>query len=202
MVGKPSIHVFFYDLFNPVDKAKGLETVKQYQVEYDMRVVICGGDGSVLWVVQELIDKGVDLDQIIFGIIPIGTGNDFSRTIGWTVTTSFSDTNLGGLKGIIKEWLNASIRKYDIWDLELDLHEGGNIRRIKNRREVVMEDQHIKRSFSNYFSLGIDARIGYSFDKRRTKNAFVNLVCYGCIGLMKWLRGRSAPMDDLLHSME
>ena len=130
----PSIHVFFYDLFDVPNRMKGLQTVKRYQDEYDMRVIICGGDGSVLWVVQEVIDAGADLEKIIFGIIPIGTGNDFSRSLGWTVTTPFSDTNLGGLKGIIKEWMRASIRKYDIWDLEMELHEGGDIRRIKNRR--------------------------------------------------------------------
>ena len=134
MTNKPSIHVFFYDLFDVPNRMKGLQTVKRYQDEYDMRVIICGGDGSVLWVVQEVIDAGADLEKIIFGIIPIGTGNDFSRSLGWTVTTPFSDTNLGGLKGIIKEWMRASIRKYDIWDLEMELHEGGDIRRIKNRR--------------------------------------------------------------------
>jgi diacylglycerol kinase (ATP) len=109
--------------------------------------------------------------------------------LGWTTTAAFSDDNLGGLKGIIKEWLSATICKYDIWDLEMELYEGGDVRRIKNKQEVIVEDKHIKRSFSNYFSLGIDARIGYSFDRRRTKNKFANLICYGCIGFWKWCRG-------------
>ena len=44
---------------------------------------MCGGDGTIPWVLSELLYKGFNLTQIIFGIIPIGTGNDFSRSIGW-----------------------------------------------------------------------------------------------------------------------
>lgn len=60
-----------------------------------MRVVICGGDGTVLWVVQEIIDTGVNASKITFGIIPIGTGNDFSRTLGWgSSSANFSSSNI------------------------------------------------------------------------------------------------------------
>ena len=47
------------------------------------RVIICGGDGTILWVIQEAIKFGINAENIIFGTIPIGTGNDFSRSIGW-----------------------------------------------------------------------------------------------------------------------
>lgn len=52
-----------------------------------------------------------------------------------------------------------------------------------------MEDPENKykyfRTFCNYFSFGIDGKIGYSFDKHRTKTRLGNLAMYGCIGLVK-----------------
>lgn len=40
-------------------------------------------------------------------------------------------------------------------------------------------------SFCNYFSFGIDGKIGYSFDKRRTGSRIGNLMVYGTMGLLK-----------------
>lgn len=48
-----------------------------------VHVIICGGDGTVQWVISLVGKKGIDLDKVFFCIIPIGTGNDFSRSIGW-----------------------------------------------------------------------------------------------------------------------
>ena len=42
-------------------------------------VVVCGGDGSVNFVAKALIDNGVDIP---LGVIPNGTCNDFSRSLG------------------------------------------------------------------------------------------------------------------------
>jgi diacylglycerol kinase family enzyme len=36
-----------------------------------------------LWIVNECINFGIDPNLLVFGINPIGTGNDFSRSIGW-----------------------------------------------------------------------------------------------------------------------
>lgn len=42
-----------------------------------------------------------------------------------------------------------------------------------------------KRSFVNYFSFGIDGKIGYSFDMHRTSSRIGNLAMYGVIGVIK-----------------
>ena len=48
-----------------------------------MIAVICGGDGTVMWVVSELAKHGIDPNAVLLSIIPLGTGNDFSRNLGW-----------------------------------------------------------------------------------------------------------------------
>ena len=48
-----------------------------------VRVVVGGGDGTVLWVVEEMLKAGIDFNKCALGVIPFGTGNDFSRVLGW-----------------------------------------------------------------------------------------------------------------------
>lgn len=45
--------------------------------------VVCGGDGTIMWVVSEF--KKYDIDPVYtpIAVIPLGTGNDFSRSLGW-----------------------------------------------------------------------------------------------------------------------
>lgn len=38
---------------------------------------------------------------------------------------------------------------------------------------------------SNYLSIGVDARIGYGFDKNRTESKFLNKICYCLEGIKK-----------------
>lgn len=61
----------------------------------NVNVIICGGDGTVLWVVSEVLNYGINAGEIQFGIIPIGTGNDFSRSLGWGASpVNFNRDNL------------------------------------------------------------------------------------------------------------
>jgi len=41
-------------------------------------VISCGGDGTFVWVLQEVINSKVDLKYIHFGVLPFGTGNDLA----------------------------------------------------------------------------------------------------------------------------
>ncbi|KAA5539410.1 diacylglycerol kinase family lipid kinase [Roseiconus nitratireducens] len=51
------------------------------ELEVD-RLVLCGGDGTVSGVVNELHERS-SLDRFDFAVLPMGTGNDFSRSIGF-----------------------------------------------------------------------------------------------------------------------
>lgn len=117
-------------------RLKGLDCVKEHYRTSDVRIIVCGGDGSVLWVVQEVVDAGVDISRVTFGIVPIGTGNDFSRSLGWgSGSVMFSAANITDLRRLVMEWMHADVRMYDIWDLELELYPSGSICRIKDKKD-------------------------------------------------------------------
>jgi hypothetical protein len=56
---------------------------KENHNPYDTIVLIGGGDGTVLSVIENLNKKGIDERKCIFGHIPLGTGNDLSNTLGF-----------------------------------------------------------------------------------------------------------------------
>ena len=37
----------------------------------------------MMWVVTELAKYSIDPNSVLLTIIPLGTGNDFSRNLGW-----------------------------------------------------------------------------------------------------------------------
>jgi len=49
----------------------------------------------------------------------------------------------------------------------------------------------------NYFSFGLDGKVGYSFDKHRTTSRLGNLTVYGLLGLAKGLT-KTQNLHDLV----
>lgn len=41
-----------------------------------------GGDGTVMWVVHEMLEHSCNISQTPVGIVPFGTGNDLARVLG------------------------------------------------------------------------------------------------------------------------
>lgn len=58
----------------------GERIVKEYLEKSDdfLRVYACGGDGTANEVAQNMVNK----DNCAMGVVPVGTGNDFVRSIG------------------------------------------------------------------------------------------------------------------------
>jgi len=89
------IYVFVIDLLDSDKKSSGIESLriesaqgkriflKINKIDESVKILIAGGDGTVLQVVEELYEKNIPIERCIFGHIPLGTGNDLSNSMGF-----------------------------------------------------------------------------------------------------------------------
>ncbi|XP_077380337.1 diacylglycerol kinase epsilon [Festucalex cinctus] len=120
-----------------------------------VRVLVCGGDGTVGWVLDAI--DGMKLkgqDQFIprLTILPLGTGNDLSNTLGWGAGYAGEIP----VEQVLRNILDAGMVKMDRWKVQVSC-KGLSIRKPK-----VL-------SMNNYFSVGPDALMALNFHTHREK---------------------------------
>lgn len=140
-----------------------------------LRVVICGGDGSVSWIVTLLMNyygktrtQGVNRPPA--AIIPLGTGNDMSRTLNWG--PYFTSTELRKIeKKLEKIRFAISIKIHDVWRV--------------TETPIDNSSEPIVHTMTNYCSFGTDAKIAKDFEDFRTDNP----GCFCCRCMSKTIYG-------------
>ncbi|EER04109.1 diacylglycerol kinase, epsilon, putative [Perkinsus marinus ATCC 50983] len=175
---------------------------------HPIRVLVAGGDGSIMWFLDEAIKHKVDIDSIAIGVIPFGTANDFSRVLGWGASAPrvLLGKRLVNFKGMLTQWLNASIVPYDIWEVEIKCTNNGSIQHIHNSVKTPLKGSNgeilrdVVKPICNYFSIGVESRIGLGFDKHRTKSKLLNKAVYVVEGTKKLTFTRTPPIPDLISS--
>lgn len=188
-------------------------------------IIAAGGDGTVMWCVDELEKTCVDFDKLVIGVIPFGTGNDFSRALNWmTILDNPFNNGLYRFRQLINEWVNADIIEHDIWSVKAVVDSYGCFYKVDSysRKKKVINKQgrgntkQINHEFSkgvdrgsntiateltfrmsNYFSVGVESRIGIGFDRYRTKNAFLNKMRYALEGFKNTFR-HTTPVYDII----
>lgn len=130
------------------------------------RVLVCGGDGSVGWVLSR-----ISLMQREFrpplAILPLGTGNDLARSLGWGSTCE-----LAAIPGVLDAIMRASTILLDRWRMT-----------VKSGSTVIKTSE-----FSNYCGFGVDAQVAHKFheDRNSRPDRFVyqclNKMWYGVLG--------------------
>ncbi|XP_013882523.1 diacylglycerol kinase eta isoform X1 [Austrofundulus limnaeus] len=86
--------------------------LRLFQKFDNFRILVCGGDGSVGWVLSE-IDKLCLHKQCQLGVLPLGTGNDLARVLGWGPSCD-DDTQL---PQILEKLERASTKMLDRWSI-------------------------------------------------------------------------------------
>ena len=167
----------------------GKKFVKKYLndfPEFKIKILIAGGDGTVLGIVEDLNKMGIPLPRCVFGAMPFGTGNDLSNALGFGNECKVGDIN--DFQRVLYTYLIGVESKIDIWELSLNMdNSGAMFDVVKNGERLKMDENknkilQFKKTFVNYFSLGFDARVGFQFEQRRTSNRCCNKVVYALEG--------------------
>ncbi|XP_058856596.1 diacylglycerol kinase delta-like isoform X2 [Acipenser ruthenus] len=86
--------------------------LRLFQKFATFRILVCGGDGSVGWVLSELDKLGLH-KQCQLGVLPLGTGNDLARVLGWGGLCD-DDTQL---LQILEKLERATTKMLDRWSI-------------------------------------------------------------------------------------
>ncbi|KAF4525636.1 hypothetical protein B566_EDAN001236 [Ephemera danica] len=120
----------------------------------NLRVLACGGDGTVGWVLSVLDQIGFTPPPAV-GVLPLGTGNDLARALGWG--GGYTDEPISK---ILQNIADGEIILLDRWELKVE----------KNTAAEPNEegkDNLPLNVVNNYFSLGVDAHIALEFHEAR-----------------------------------
>jgi len=149
-----------------------------------VKVIVGGGDGTIMWVVEEAERYGIDVfKRLHIGIVPLGTGNDFSRAAGWggkNPPQSMLANNCKYLRSLVRSWSTGKADSHDVWKVKLVVNdETGKIIKIgSDKNETTMDTKCIECPMLNYLSVGQDSEAGFDFEKNRRKSQCGNKLQY------------------------
>ena len=205
--------VIIFNVLDEIEYKSGKYFVKKYIEDFpnnDIKILIGGGDGSVLSIIEDLFKEKINLEKCIFGAIPLGTGNDLSNAMGFDSTCEIG-IKIEYFQRVIYTYLIASEIKIDIWNLKLKVDKNeGKIYDIISNGEIELKDEKnnfltfFSKTFINYMSIGFDAKIGFMFGQRRTRSRICNKVIYAWEAgknILKGLFQKSLGLSSLLESL-
>ena len=150
------------------DKSSVHNALEKYRHIRNLRIIVCGGDGTVGWVLAELdkIDYGPDPNTWpAVATIPLGTGNDLSRTLGWGGAESERKA-----MQILKDVSRAEIVNMDRWSLRVTGENQDHINQKFNHQNPTPQADLPLKVFNNYLSVGMGAQIALEFERARLKS--------------------------------
>eukprot|EP00928_Gymnodinium_smaydae_P024635 TRINITY_DN19876_c0_g2_i1.p1 TRINITY_DN19876_c0_g2~~TRINITY_DN19876_c0_g2_i1.p1 ORF type:complete len:585 (+),score=69.87 TRINITY_DN19876_c0_g2_i1:129-1757(+) len=160
-----------------------------------LRFLVCGGDGTVTWVLQEVeackrahpnLFEGTEEPPI--GIVPAGTGNDLARSLGWGSKLA----RVADLVGYMQWVLAADVVPMDQWKVRLRFAEYPPAGVLPPAFHWVADARlaEYEGCFTNYFSVGMDAAV--MFGVERCRSSCLGKMLFG-LGIGKIVFGLQAP---------
>ncbi|CCD72614.1 Putative diacylglycerol kinase K06A1.6 [Caenorhabditis elegans] len=155
----------------------GLEMFRK--VVTQLRILVCGGDGTVGWVLSTLDNLNWPAYPPM-AIMPLGTGNDLARCMGWGGV--FSDEPISQLmQAILHETI---VTHLDRWRIDVEPNTSCNL----EEEDDGMQSALPLTVMTNYFSIGADAHVALQFHHSRSANPQMlnsrlkNRIAYGGLG--------------------
>ncbi|XP_031799430.1 diacylglycerol kinase zeta [Sarcophilus harrisii] len=136
------------------------EALEMYRKVHNLRILACGGDGTVGWILSTLDQLRLKPPPPV-AILPLGTGNDLARTLNWG--GGYTDEPVSKILSHVEE---GNVVQLDRWDLRAE----PNLEAGPDDRDEGATDRLPLDVFNNYFSLGFDAHVTLEFHESREAN--------------------------------
>uniref|UniRef100_A0A8P4KLT9 Diacylglycerol kinase n=1 Tax=Dicentrarchus labrax TaxID=13489 RepID=A0A8P4KLT9_DICLA len=131
------------------------EALELYRKVPNLRILACGGDGTVGWILSTLDELQMN-PQPPVAVLPLGTGNDLARTLNWG--GGYTDEPVSKVLCHVED---GSVVQLDRWNL---LVENSAVQPEEGTQKLPLN------VFNNYFSLGFDAHVTLEFHESREAN--------------------------------
>jgi diacylglycerol kinase (ATP) len=167
------------------------------------KLLVCGGDGTVTWILTALERAGAGnpqlkekLNLLPVAIVPLGTGNDLARSLGWGSKLRA----VGDVVDYVRLVIDAKPVHLDQWRVIMRPHgplDDDHKLETPGSHPVRMQDEEVAEQlrqdidqalgpdcrppssdaiyvgfWQNYFSIGLDAKVAYSVDRVRSESRF------------------------------
>ncbi|PNF19052.1 Diacylglycerol kinase theta, partial [Cryptotermes secundus] len=166
----------FRKLLNPyqvfdLDNGGPLPGLYVFRHIKDYKILVCGGDGTIGWVLQCLDNVGQDSEcsSPACAIVPLGTGNDLARVLRWGPGYTGGEDPLNLLRDVI----DAEEIRLDRWTVVFhpeDKADDKGQQPLNPSAGSTSEDNTQIFVMNNYFGIGIDADLCLDFHNAREEN--------------------------------
>ncbi|KAG6553944.1 hypothetical protein Mapa_004861 [Marchantia paleacea] len=150
----------------------------------NLRIMVAGGDGTVGWVLSSVaeLERNDEFKIPPVGVIPLGTGNDLSRSFRWG--GSFTKCTRSSVRRFLVKATEARVSTLDSWQVVVKpapsrkddplklphcMKEQHHIplENTEKQKYSAEESPNFVGAFYNYFSVGMDAQVAYGFHHLR-----------------------------------
>ncbi|XP_069573314.1 diacylglycerol kinase zeta-like isoform X2 [Brachyistius frenatus] len=164
------------------------EGLELYRKVHNLRILACGGDGTVGWILSCLDDLALNPPV---AVLPLGTGNDLARTLNWG--GGYTDEPLCKILSHVED---GAVVQLDRWNLQVEPNHSAGTEPDEQQTDKLPLDV-----FNNYFSLGFDAHVTLEFHESREANPekfnsrFRNKMFYAGTAFSDFLMGSSKDLS-------
>jgi len=169
------------------------------------RVLVCGGDGTV-GLVHDALERARETRGLTrklppMAIAPLGTGNDLARVLGWHGDV-WNEKRLYDESELVRAVHGAVPRTVDRWRVQFTpIVEGSNETTTSNETTAAATTTKL---FTNYMSVGVDARAALAFHRARKDERWTwlfaheltNKLLYAIFGSRDFIEHSFAGLRD------
>ena len=198
------------------------EYLKLFQKCKRLRIVCCGGDGTVSWLMRDL--HALNMSHVPIGLVPLGTGNDLYKVLSLLGNSPslLTAPNVADARPFFSQFIGTQETYLDRWSInlkptavpkkkkyKLDENRHQFVKKIKNVRarlaKVIKKQIVPERTMNNYFGIGVDGHVSLTFDSIRKQfptlffSQLMNKLWYMFVGIWEFILRSQSDLSQVVE---